>query len=860
MYKNATSHLLLVTVVTLFLIFFNNVSNTSAQNSLSNTESEFSGVDNYDISQANIVYNFNERAENSEWNYIQYPYARFYAYNSYLIVNSVVNSYISYPRKITCGYPYGFGAIGVSFYQPVHNLSFSVVAGDPGGSYKVDIYKNGQLSQTLTLPTTCSTSPACFVDLRGYTNVSGVDLYAINDDLGISFDDFSFALGANPTPTPTPTPTPNQAPVGVLEGVRENGNAYGWTRDPDNLNVSNAVQFFVDGAKGIGTLAGQVIANIPRADVGNHVFEFIIPIKYRDGKPHTLYAYGQDITAGKPDTLLTNSPKTFTLHPNVQNLSFEPITNEVLDNKLTNSEIEVVPGTDGQRIFPDKKNPEDTNNRKRVRVKAVISPVVAGAKIYFRNFDVDDPSSEIDIDENGNGGNDNREGRIIDAPYPPAAAGTISASCTGTQGLSCAVTDNNGVATVDFTVTKQPGDNFVVAASSDEAYLKGVNVNGTGLKDSTNASLPTAQANRTKLLTVWRKLYMEVDSMGEVEGNFVTGYLREKGLQIGNNAQVIEVTPSEGPRADHSYQERVVNGTRRSYGGRIVFSGGQNFQVLDNNTIYAPGEGFRASGGQRINVQSLTGGARLRPNHPFVLYDDDDFNDDDNNINDTSKPGKDGDNGENVELLPDSLSLMQPSSDINTNLYAAAYIMPEYLWAEGAGFNNSNVPFELYSPCTLPDCEEQRTRINAHRGSQTSESDDFWVGYLLVSYQGDRNSDVDPGGFFGGVAPMRFNNSRNNGDYYNPTVGVPPGGIGAVIFIEAMRDYAASPFTTVIPGTPVEQIVTLARTRVPPHEVGHQFGLAHGGGVMGYTEESLRFIPNHINMMRWRVRSPGEGE
>lgn len=129
--------------------------------------------------------------------------------------------------------------------------------------------------------------------------------------------------------------------------------------------------------------------------------------------------------------------------------------------------------------------------------------------VYFRNFDVDDPSDDENLDDptsdgtltnDSDAGNDNREGRVIGQPYPVTAAGVLSATS--------ALSDANGEAIVYFTVTKQPGDNFVIAASTDEFYLNGTKINGTGLKDSTNNSLPTMKAKRTELLTVWRKLYL----------------------------------------------------------------------------------------------------------------------------------------------------------------------------------------------------------------------------------------------------------------------------------------------------------------------------------------------------------------
>lgn len=143
------------------------------------------------------------------------------------------------------------------------------------------------------------------------------------------------------------------------------------------------------------------------------------------------------------------------------------------------------------------------------------------------------------------------------------------------------------------------------------------------------------------------------------------------------------------------------------------------------------------------------------------------------------------------------------------------------------------------------------------------ERDDFWIGYLLVSYQADVSADVDPIGFFLGNAPYREGILKENTDVYDPNSGVPPGGIGASIFFEVIRDYDLKP-PPIVAGDPLAIRATLSRTRTAPHEVGHQFGLGHNdgrliGGIMSYTGD-LYFTPNHINLMRWRVKSPGEGE
>lgn len=67
----------------------------------------------------------------------------------------------------------------------------------------------------------------------------------------------------------------------------------------------------------------------------------------------------------------------------------------------------------GQRIFPDRQTPQDNENRRTVRVRAQLGDSggvpanTSGVRVYFRNFDVDDPSNDSIIDPGGNAGNDN---------------------------------------------------------------------------------------------------------------------------------------------------------------------------------------------------------------------------------------------------------------------------------------------------------------------------------------------------------------------------------------------------------------------------------------------------------------------
>lgn len=244
-------------------------------------------------------------------------------------------------------------------------------------------------------------------------------------------------------------------PTGNLDLVTTpDGEAKGWSTDPDLPNQPNRVHFYINAPAGSpgAIFAGETIANIPRSDVGNHGFSYSIPPQFRDGVPHNIYAYGIDLT-GDQSKPLGGNPKTFTLSPQVQSVAFDAINNQIVNGQLTSSEVDIpTHGYYSQRIFPDKKNPNDTVNHKQLQVKAVVGR--PNITVYFKNYDVDDPSGNSIIDDNGNDGNDNHEGRTVGGVYPPFARGNLSSPS--------AVTNSEGDAIVYFTVTSHAGDNFRV--------------------------------------------------------------------------------------------------------------------------------------------------------------------------------------------------------------------------------------------------------------------------------------------------------------------------------------------------------------------------------------------------------------
>ena len=552
----------------------------------------------------------------------------------------------------------------------------------------------------------------------------------------------------------------------------------------------------------------------------------------------------------------------------------------------------------GQRIFSDDKVPLDGTDRRKIRVKAKYNGVALGLRIYFRSFDVDDPSANAaPIDPNGSLGDDNnglvdgtantKNGKFsIPQPNPQNCA-------LFAGGISCEVNNNTGIATAEFITTMQPGDNFTVVAGTNETYIKNnimLAADGINLKDTNNVQIPVSAtttntclgssvgACRANMLTVWRRLHLEVDSMGNVGiVNRVTGTIngnvtipgRGNSLNPGVGTVNINTPPTlELQRFDF---------------GRLVV-GNHSFLVKTNTS-------------NSLTVANTeTRSVTLNNNSNFILYDDDDYNYDDSQIQ-TLTLGSysvDGDENEAVICLPDSLIYLSDESQTCSNgtpqnMYAPAYIKPEYDWAQNvANFNQTNLQFEL----NVEYGTNNATVINVidrNRNSKNTEKDDFWIGYVLLGYQGPLLEDSD------GISPNGGNEKALQGaspniwmssseipscDCYmsnvcpsggvvcnlNGTPILPRGSFGSVIFQEVNQDLKTYFLLLQTPYT-ARTIEDIKLTI--PHEIGHQFGLLGDQKrptfkIMDYSDyignvvNDEFFHPEHINIMRRRIKSPGQ--
>lgn len=540
--------------------------------------------------------------------------------------------------------------------------------------------------------------------------------------------------------------------------------------------------------------------------------------------------------------------------PRVTNVEYVPIVaNQTLIDDNPNTGL-------GRRIYPDDNIPDDPVDRRKIRVNAHYYQPTPGIRIYFRNFDVDDPSADgapIDTNDStsvkmGNDNNGNVDGTtatragVLSVPVAsPANPYDCQPFTNGTvSGLSC-LTDANGVAKVDFTVTMQPGDNFAVVASAGQAYIESLSPtdDGVNLKDANNIQTPVAlttsnsclntsiKACRADMLTVWRRLHVEKDSMGFVILNKVDGtFSASKKVIIGTNTLMLNASLEPN----------------RFENGRIKI-GDNLYPIIDSNPAANPP--IYANTANTVTIINRRGSFQIFANDPFTLYDDDDFNSNDGTV-------LDGDTlpapGEDVVENTDILSWFQASSNPLENLFAIAYIIPDYTWAEQNQLNNANATFQSNVVDDGVDVV-----IDEKRNSGNLESDRFWIAYLLFSYQGATSEDFDPvsESATGGIARSA---SLTDGPLAGGPVTVPFGSDGALIYLETGRDYDSLLFDEDIP----------VRKTIVPHEIGHQFGLKGDDvneifGIMNsyaYDGTSFNpvFVPRHINVLRRRVSSPGK--
>lgn len=456
----------------------------------------------------------------------------------------------------------------------------------------------------------------------------------------------------------------------------------------------------------------------------------------------------------------------------------------------------------GLRIFADKNSPYESDSTQPWRMaglKVRISPAVAGMNVRLKIFDVDDPSSDSAVDPNGSSGNDNR-------------AGTVGMTAN-------LITNANGEAVLYYTVSAQPGDNYRAAAvlsslpinsgTVARQLLDSVTIDGIGFSSSNGGvqyATTTNSAPHTlvgsPMLTVWRRLHIERDSMDVVTNNHVSGsFYRVQDYSSISGTWAFDLDAGSTPLTPNRFA-----------GGHLIFletptSTPRIFSVVSNSSTQV-----RVKRGKGSPFD-LTFSA-----DKFKLYDDDDFNRS-NPDGSSWSVSEAGDEGEQIPQ-PD-VSFMQDSDELTQNIFTRAYIRPKY---DLAG-ENSRLAF-------VRNTTGDATHFDniAH-----VEDPDFWVVYLLNAYQPDEEDDNDP----------------NDGEFVT-VADLMPGASSALVFFVETRTDLENEFLAA--GNPIP--AHLAELGHVVHYTARLFGAEVGdGGIMGdntgyCTGGCLSFTGVSLNKIR----------
>ena len=305
--------------------------------------------------------------------------------------------------------------------------------------------------------------------------------------------------------------------------------------------------------------------------------------------------------------------------------------------------------------------------------------------VHVRVFDVDDPEDQsVEIDPNGTAGDDN----IGTNGGPKALRGSSG---------------SDGEARIPVLLSTQPGDNFRIAAACEKPWLDGLVVSGTDVREANGQMPDIAKGRVSDMVTAWRYLHLEVETMGPVQCNQLRGTVAALKHVQGGKTQIKLSDVTDNCNNPFSLKQDTKGG---EFVDGALGIAGATYTVVDSRA-------------ETITVVGLVPTAAA--GSTAVLVDDD-------NVGGGPLNGDEDD-----PVPPPDLGLLQNSSDKAANMLAAAYVVPV------ADLTTGLFPaIQLNTPAGDP-------TVIYQYGWQAHDNDPmFWTGYVLGAYQGPTSRDDDP--------------------------------------------------------------------------------------------------------------------
>ncbi len=435
-------------------------------------------------------------------------------------------------------------------------------------------------------------------------------------------------------------------------------------------------------------------------------------------------------------------------------------------------------------------------------VRAQTNPKADAIKIYFKAVDPDDPSADgNEVDQaTGRAGGDNKDTTHHD-----------TSSLSARDALTMTTPEAEGAAFVYFRVSHLPGDNHRFAGTLKLAALTPLtdsNVPPSALDPPTDADLPKLIGDLSPLLTVWRKLHLDLDSFGPAPTppdptGVVSRNLDDTGFE--------DLHPGHTWAEINAWDGQVQRG--RLEGGKLTVPNSPTYEIVDN---------IDDTGDDSIYVNG------------YILADEDE-----------SATAVDDDEPFTPRLADTSLVVekLRPA-------YVDAIYDPV--------FTQLDMPFLANLSDIQPEPGIMSGPISAATAPGRLDgfvtSAPFWVAQVVLTFQGNTHQDFDPDARYHAFPGWAWQDGESS-VVLGATVNwnFPSYNNACVIYTEQTRDASdwAQQYPDLLPPydpAVMEPIVVI-------HEIGHQFGCEHPhGGIMGSpldgTETMLGFTPESINTIR----------